>query len=68
MKPVTLSNNNNLIGFIGVMSFRGKAPLILQIVIFTVGDKNFRALEIIRVKKFLSNAVLGKKYLSSHDL
>ena len=34
----------------------------------TVGSKIIRALEIVRVKKFIFNAVLSNKYLSSHDL
>ena len=35
---------------------------------FTVGSKIIRALEIIHVKKFVPNAVLWTKLLSSHDL
>ena len=34
----------------------------------TVGCKNIRALEIIRVKKLIFNAVLLDKSLSNHDL
>ena len=36
--------------------------------IVTVGSKIIRALEIIRVKKLMPNAVLWNKFLSSHDL
>ena len=34
---------------------------------YTVGSKIILALEIIRVKKLIPNAVLGNKYLSSLD-
>ena len=34
----------------------------------TVDSKIIRALEISRVKKLISNAVLRNKYLSSHEL
>ena len=35
---------------------------------YTVDSKIVRALEVIRVKKFILNAVLWNKYMSSHDL
>ena len=35
---------------------------------YTVGSKIIRTLEIARVKKFISHAVLRNKYLSSHEL
>ena len=36
--------------------------------IYTVGSKIIGALELIRVKKLILNAVLMNKYLSIHDL
>ena len=34
----------------------------------TVGSKIIRALEMIRIKKLVSNAILRNKYFSSHDI
>ena len=43
--------------------------VLLKFPVTTVGGKIIRALEIIRVKKFIPNALINmKKVLSSHDL
>ena len=43
-------------------------PLQFFFIKSTVDSKIIRALEIVRVKKLILNAVLGKKYLSNHNL